>query len=75
MHAPREGPPLFADVPAPDPVQRIRTVAARIRQIRGTIGSDGLTPAATRSLLDELTTGLEACARALETVRPPDGAP
>lgn len=75
MHAPPEGPPLFADVPTPDPVQRIRTVAARIRQIRGSISSDGLTPAATRSLLDELTTGLEACARALEAVQPPEGKP
>lgn len=75
MSTPPEGPQLFADVPLPDPIRRIRTVAARIRQIRGTIGSEGLTPAATRSLLDELTTGLEACARALESVAPPRGNP
>lgn len=69
------GPPLFPGAPAPDPVQRIRTAAARIRQLRGLVGSEGLTPAGTRSLLDELTTALEACALGLESVRRDTDAP
>jgi hypothetical protein len=69
------GHPLFPDAPAPDPVQRIRTAAARIRQLRGIVGSEGLTPAGTRSVLDELTTALEACALGLESVRRDTEAP
>jgi hypothetical protein len=60
---------LFPDLPAPDPVRRIRSSVARIRQVRGLIGAEGLPPSAARTLLDELTAALEACARGLEEGR------
>jgi len=65
----------FPAAPAPDPVQRIRAATARIRQLRGMVGSEGLSPSGTRTLLDELTTALEACARGLESVRRDTEAP
>lgn len=62
---------LFPDAPQLDPSRRIRAAATRIRGLRGQVGPDGLTPAATRTLIDELTGALEACAGALES-RPRD---
>ncbi len=49
-----------------DPVRRLRSGAARIRGLKAQVGHDGLTPSATRTLIDELTAALEAVASALE---------
>ena len=57
---------LFPDAETPDPARRIRSAAARIRLLRAQVGQDGFTPSAARSLLDELTSALEACAAAVE---------
>jgi len=57
---------LFPDAPAPDPVKRIRSAIVKIRSLRSQVGHDGLTPSAARTLLDELTLALDACASALE---------
>lgn len=42
------------------PHARLRSSITRLRILRSQAGSDGLTPAATRSLLDELLVALEA---------------
>jgi len=57
---------LFPDLASSDPASRIRSAAVRIRSLRGQVGHDGLTPSATRTLIDELTTALEEVASALE---------
>ena len=57
---------LFPDMSAPDPAQRIRGAATRIRGLRSQVGHDGLTPSASRTLIDELTAALEEIARALD---------
>jgi hypothetical protein len=58
----------FGDLAPPDPAQRIRNGATRIRSLRSQVGHDGLTPSATRTLIDELTSVLEEVASALEEV-------
>lgn len=58
----------FGDLAPSDPVQRIRNGATRIRSLRSQVGHDGLTPSATRTLIDELTSVLEEMASALEEV-------
>ncbi|MBI4545678.1 MAG: hypothetical protein HY703_10815 [Gemmatimonadetes bacterium] len=45
--------------------ERIENAARRIRGLRSQLGSEGLTLTATRELIDELASGLEAAARAL----------
>lgn len=57
---------LFEDADRPGPAHRIRGAVTRIRNLRGQVGHDGLTPSAARTLIDELTRALEACADALE---------
>ena len=57
---------LFPDLAAPDPAQRIRGAATRIRSLRSQVGHDGLTPSASRTLIDELTSVLEEIAKGLE---------
>ena len=57
---------LFPDLADPDPAKRIRGAATRIRARRSQVGHDGLTPSASRTLIDELTSVLEEVARALE---------
>jgi len=57
---------LFPDMAPADPAQRIRGSATRIRSLRTQVGHDGLTPAAARTLIDELTSVLEEVARALD---------
>jgi hypothetical protein len=57
---------LFPDAPRPDASRRIRSATSKIRQLRSQVGHDGLTPSAARTLLDELTAALDACASALE---------
>lgn len=60
---------VFAGSGTPDPVTRLRSAATRIRGLRSQVGADGLTPSASRALLDEVTAALEACASALEGLR------
>lgn len=57
---------LFPDAPRMDATGRIRAAATRIRGLRSQVGHDGLTPAAARTLIDELTAALDACAEALK---------
>ena len=57
---------LFPDLAPTDPAQRIRGAATRIRGLRSQVGHDGLSPSASRTLIDELTTVLEELARALD---------
>jgi len=57
---------LFPDMAPPDPSAKLRAVATKIRSLRTQIGHDGLTPAASRTLIDELTSALEEIAKALE---------
>jgi len=59
---------LFPDLESPDPARRIRSAATKIRSLRGQVGHDGLTPSATRTLIDELTGALEEIAGALEEI-------
>jgi hypothetical protein len=57
---------LFGDASAGrDPRSRLHASIVRLRILRGQAGSDGLTPAATRSLLDEVLKALEAIVEAL----------
>ncbi|MBI4540050.1 MAG: hypothetical protein HY704_11145 [Gemmatimonadetes bacterium] len=55
----------FGDTPQIEPAHRIRAAVVKIRSLRSQIGHDGLTPTASRTLIDELTVALEACADAL----------
>ena len=57
---------LFGERPDVAPAKRIRDATKKIRSLRGQIAHDGLTPSASRTLLDELTKALEACAEALD---------
>jgi uncharacterized protein (UPF0147 family) len=61
---------LFPDLAASDPAGRIRSAATRIRTLRGQVSHDGLTPSATRTLIDELTTALDEVAGALDRLKP-----
>jgi hypothetical protein len=68
----REDP--FGDLAPLDPPQRVRNAATRIRSLRSQVGHDGLTSAATRTLIDELSAALEEVAGALERLGiPPKG--
>jgi hypothetical protein len=51
--------------PADDPASSIEHASARIRRLRGQVGADGLTPSATRELIDQLTTALDAAAKGI----------
>jgi uncharacterized protein (UPF0147 family) len=57
---------LFPDLAPVDPASRIRSAATRIRILRAQVGPDGLTPSATRTLIDELTAALEEIASAFD---------
>ena len=57
---------LFPDLAPADPASRIRGAAIRIRTLRSQVGHEGLTPSATRTLIDELTMALEEVASALD---------
>ena len=61
---------LFPDLAPSDPAVRIRNAATRIRALRGQVGHDGLTPSATRTLIDELTAALDEVATALDRLEP-----
>lgn len=70
---PESGP--FADRSAgSDPVGHIRESAIRLRRVRAQIGSEGLSPAGTRALLDEVIRALEAAAEGLERMSTPPAA-
>ncbi len=58
---------LFPDVPRAEPARRIRAACTKIRGLRSQVGHEGLPPSAARTLIDELTAALEACAAALES--------
>jgi len=61
---------LFPDLAPADPSSRIRSAVVRIRGLRSQVGHEGLTPSATRTLIDELTMALEEIATALDRERP-----
>jgi hypothetical protein len=48
-----------------DPVARIENAARKIRRLRTQLGAEGLTLAATRELIDELSGALDAAAKVL----------
>jgi hypothetical protein len=56
-----------ADTTAP---ARVRASLVRLRRLRAQTGAEGLTPAGTRTLLDELVNSLEAIQEALEPRAP-----
>jgi hypothetical protein len=59
----------FADdpdaTPDSDPAGTLEHAAARIRRLKAQVGADGLTPSATRELIDHLTLALDVAARAI----------
>ncbi|HWV56556.1 MAG TPA: hypothetical protein VNZ57_03715 [Longimicrobiales bacterium] len=52
------------EAPGGDPVIRIEHASRRIRALRSQLGAEGLSPSATRELLDEIAVALESIARA-----------
>lgn len=52
-------------VPHGDPAATVEHLAARIRRLKAQVGADGLTPSATRELIDHLAGSLDAIARGL----------
>ena len=50
-----------------DPVERIEHAARKIRTLRTQLGAEGLTLAATRVLIDEMSAAFDAAARALRS--------
>jgi flagellin-like hook-associated protein FlgL len=48
-----------------DALMRIEHAARTVRRLKGQLGAEGLTLAATREMIDELSRGLDATARAL----------
>lgn len=48
-----------------DAARRIEQAARKIRGMRSRLGAEGLTPAATRDLIEEIATAFDAMARAL----------
>ncbi|MEX1257099.1 MAG: hypothetical protein WEG36_05720 [Gemmatimonadota bacterium] len=57
--------PFGEDSPGKDPISRIRTAVVRLRRVRSQVSAEGLTPAATRTVLDEIVQALEAVAEGL----------
>jgi hypothetical protein len=57
---------LFPDLAPGEPKARVRDAITRIRNLRGQVGHDGLTPAASRTLIDEVTRALEEIVTALD---------
>ncbi len=53
------------DAPEGDPLPIIEEAARRVRMLRSRMGSDGLTPSASRELVEHLAKALDATARAL----------
>jgi hypothetical protein len=65
--APRQHSPFPEDPDGDDgdPAATILHASARIRRLKAQVGSDGLTPSATRELIDHLSHALDAAARAI----------
>lgn len=63
----RPGP--FPDAAPPDPARRIRAASVKLRSLRTQLGHDGLTPSGARTLIDEITAALDACAQGLEETK------
>lgn len=63
--------PFGDDSLGKDPASRIHTAVVRLRRVRSQVSAEGLTPAATRTVLDELVQALEAVADGLGTLRSP----
>jgi hypothetical protein len=63
----------FGDTDTPistaDAANRIEQAARKIRGLRSQLGAEGLTLPATRELIDEVASALEASARALRQLR------
>jgi len=57
---------LFPDLAPGEPKAGVRDAITRIRNLRGQVGHDGLTPAASRTLIDEVTRALEEIVTALD---------
>jgi flagellin-like hook-associated protein FlgL len=57
--------PFGEDAAEGDAAARIEHAARKIRSLRAQLGAEGLTLAATRELIDELSAALDAAARAL----------
>lgn len=57
---------FFPDLTPGNSSTRIRDSITRIRNLRGQVGHDGLTPAASRTLIDEITRALEEIVSALD---------
>lgn len=62
------GDELHQSETAGEAASRIEISARKIRSLRSQLGAEGLTYAATRELIDEVATALEAAARALRTI-------
>ncbi|MFW6079495.1 MAG: hypothetical protein ACODAE_07740 [Gemmatimonadota bacterium] len=58
-----EAPPAVEG--AVDAANRIEQAARKIRGLRSRLGAEGLTPAATRELIDEIAAAFDAAARGL----------
>lgn len=54
--------------PGVPPRQRLAAATVRLRRLRGQVSAEGLTPNATRSLLDEVVLALEAVNEALRAL-------
>jgi hypothetical protein len=70
--APKKANPFGPDDTALSPADaaiRIEQAARKIRGLRMQLGSEGLTLPATRELIDEVASALEASARALRNVQ------
>jgi hypothetical protein len=50
-----------------DPIERLEHAARKVRTLRTQLGAEGLTLAATRVLIDEVSAAFEAAARALRS--------
>lgn len=57
-----------SDDPLEDGANRLEHAARKIRMLKSRLGGEGLTPSATRELLAELGTALDAAARALRSL-------
>jgi len=57
--------PFGDDAPKGDPLPIIEEAARRVRMLRSRMGADGLTPSASRELVEHLARALDATARAL----------
>lgn len=55
----------FGDDEGLDPMRRLEGAPARLRALRAQVGSEGMTGAGMRQLLDELSADLEAVTRLL----------